>query len=78
MGDPDTDFVHLYWVFGVKFLEDSASTYGHDNIELLRSKVDDHCLLFMLFLIAYARKFGDEEAEVAAWEELANRFGGSD
>lgn len=74
MGGPDTDFLLLYWAFGVKFLEACASAYGYEDMEMLRWKLDDLCLLFMLFLIVDAPAPGSEEDEVSAWEFIAHHL----
>tara|TARA_E500000331_G_scaffold129826_1_gene126961 strand:- start:584 stop:1453 length:870 start_codon:yes stop_codon:yes gene_type:complete len=72
LGDPDVDFLYLYWLMGWDFVETCAGAYGHHDLNALQTKLHDLLLLLALFLIFFANEYGPSDEEEAGWEILAD------
>ena len=70
LGDPDIDFLFLYWAMGWEFIEASLKAYGHKDPTALHKKLDDLLLLYSMFLIFLAAEYGSAEEETMGWELL--------
>ena len=69
-GDPDYDFMYLFVDFGLEFAIDVARTYGHSNLDQLRTKLYYFGILDQIGTILDGAGRVLEGQEAAAWHLL--------
>ncbi|MBI5095193.1 MAG: aminoglycoside phosphotransferase family protein [Candidatus Hydrogenedentes bacterium] len=69
-GDPDYDFVYLFNDFGPVFVEAVALSYGHPDLESLRSKLRYYAVVDQVDTILHGGGRALDGQETEAWRRL--------